>query len=650
MLRGARSSLNVVKRNAHCNPSLARLLSSAPASASGQSSATVATDYPRAAASKPSTSRSPAANRKFKGKSFSGQQNGDEQESGQQGTKRLLQPHVLSQRLSRMCQDGKLDEALEYLKTLPLDAQNTSVWNTLISQAKEQQRFRLAYQIFVEMKRRGFKPTLYTYTTLMAAFMKVESWETRTKLYDSVHKTYQYYLDFVNAVKEHNPTSPQISVAPINGYIGVLSRAGDYQRVFDVWNSMDEEGPLAPDAKTYTSLFLTCIRRAQSADKEEAQSVRERAASDARLVWRHLTKRVERGDNIVPDTIAIDAFIRCLAMGRPADHIVAFDVLRDYVGLAKPGETAPPPRVELTSNLLQDVLWLCQMAQKPRLCIHFVQQIMETKPEILDRGHMDHVLNAYGTLSSMGSITEPERALQTVEWMIEREVAHGGDWRIRPGLSTFTLVLIACWRGKDWDTAVRTFELMTGYRGEDFTDETVAKARASRKDSTPHFQKRSQGRNITPDAAATASLLRTAFETERPEAMRQCLRIVQRLGLARLLDDSAQPPEEDGSQRGRGRFAKDRVFYMHKTAQSVVEIVDQLVPKKTEESKPLGAEERVWVEMRQTARRFLVEHRENRPKSMPELEEQPLGSAQGLAAMDSAVEWDRIHREQKSAR
>ncbi|CDO76250.1 hypothetical protein BN946_scf184470.g8 [Trametes cinnabarina] len=436
MLRGARSSLNVVKHHALSAPALSRLLSIAPAS--GQASPAAATDLPPQATSNASSSRHVPAKRHSRPRYNTTCTDAD----GEQ-PKRLLQPHVLSQRLTRMCTDGRLDEALEYLKTLPLDSQNTAVWNTLISQAGSQRRTKLAYQIYIEMKRRGFKPNLITFATLMGAFAKISSWEKHTKLYESVHKTYQAFLDFIDAVKEHNPQSPQIAVAPVDAYIRVLARAADYQRAFDVWNALDEDGPLSPGIRTYSAMLFVCCLRGQTASGETAQSVRERAASDARLIWRQLVKRMERDESLVPDVILIDIMIRCLALGRPADHIVAFDILRDYVGLAKPGETAPPAQVELSPILLQDVLFLCQMAQKPRLCVHFVQQLMETQPTILDNGHMEQVLTAYGTLGAMGAITDASRALQTVEWMIEREVVHGEGTRIRPGLATFTLVLNA---------------------------------------------------------------------------------------------------------------------------------------------------------------------------------------------------------------
>ncbi|KAH9899807.1 hypothetical protein C8Q73DRAFT_639742 [Cubamyces lactineus] len=563
------------------------------------------------------------------------QENGEQQEQ-----KRLLQPHILSRRLTTMCREGRLDKAFEYLQTLPLDAQNVPVWNTLISHAGEAQRYRFMYQIYIEMKRRGFKPNLRTYATLMGEFSAVQSWTERTKMAEDVHKVYQSFLDYINTVRTHNPSSPEISVMPINAYIRTLSRMGDYQRMFDVWNALDEEGPFSPDAFTYTSMFKAMYMRGFAANKDGSHAERERAASDARLVWRHLAKRIENGSNVAVDSVLIASLVQALALGRPADHIVAFDILREYVGLAKPGETAPPPRVELHPALLQDVLWLCNTAQKPRLCIHFVQQLMERQPEILDRGHFDHVLTAYGTLSATSSITDASRALQALEWMIERELTAADSWRIRPGLSTYTLVLIVCWRVKDWESAVRTFELMTGYRGKDFADGA---------EGEPQRPAHADGRKFLPDAAAMSCLVRTALETGNPAAMRQCLRIVKHIGLAHFLVPGP-PSGKESVYRAGARFRKDHSFYAHKTAQAVVNIIDVLVPKKTDESAPLTADERVWVDLRKDAKRFLINERENRPRHTPELEEQPLGSGSELAAIDNAVEWTRIHREQKSAR
>ena len=69
-----------------------------------------------------------------------------------QTEKRLLKPHVLSARLTSLCEEGKLDEAIDMLKNMPLDAQNVSVWNTLVHHAGRRNRFQLAYQLHIEVR------------------------------------------------------------------------------------------------------------------------------------------------------------------------------------------------------------------------------------------------------------------------------------------------------------------------------------------------------------------------------------------------------------------------------------------------------------------------------------------------------------------
>ncbi|TFK94738.1 hypothetical protein K466DRAFT_475771 [Polyporus arcularius HHB13444] len=558
--------------------------------------------------------------------------------------KRLLKPHVLSGRLTKLCEEGKLDEAVEMLKNMPLDAQNVSVWSTLVAHAGRQNRFQLAYQLHTEMKRRGIKPDMRAYATLMAAFTKVTDWSTRGKLLENAHKAYKNYVEYTDLVKSRNPNSPELSVIPINAYLTVLSKAGQWQQMFDVYNALDDDGPLSPGPITYTIMLKSFAARSQQqrGDDPDTQAARARNASDARLVWRQMVKRVENGADIVIDSQIVDAVVQALAHGRPADQVVAFDIIRDYVGLAKPGETAPHASVELSRVLLSDILWLCNVAKKHRLCIHWVQQIMERDPTLLDHGHMEHALAAFGQLGAMGSLTEAPRALQMLEWMLEQEVTGPHGQQIRPTLSTYTLVLVACWRGKDWDSTLRTFELMSGYRGEDFADGATG---------TPQMKQRSKGRNIMPDAAAMSCIVRAALASGEPEDMRQCVRIVRHFGLQKFISPA---DDADGWARPRNaqQFKKDTNFYAHKTASALVELIDELVPKKTDESPRLSAEEREWAAMRSEARNFLKTQKHHRPgpEATPALEEHPLGSEAGLAATDDAVAWERISREQKTSK
>lgn len=66
--------------------------------------------------------------------------------------KRLLKPHVLSARLTKLCSEDKLNEAVNMLKNVPLDAQNTTVWNTLVHHVGRAGRYQLAYQLWTEVR------------------------------------------------------------------------------------------------------------------------------------------------------------------------------------------------------------------------------------------------------------------------------------------------------------------------------------------------------------------------------------------------------------------------------------------------------------------------------------------------------------------
>ena len=64
----------------------------------------------------------------------------------------MLRPTVLSERLRTLCNQGKLEDAVTMLKNAPLDAQNTIVWNTMISLTMNLKHFKLAYQLYIDVR------------------------------------------------------------------------------------------------------------------------------------------------------------------------------------------------------------------------------------------------------------------------------------------------------------------------------------------------------------------------------------------------------------------------------------------------------------------------------------------------------------------
>jgi hypothetical protein len=65
--------------------------------------------------------------------------------------RRLLEPHILSQRLRKLCDGGQLEAAIDMLKNAPMGAQSTPVWNTLIWEVLKAQRWNLSYKLYTDV-------------------------------------------------------------------------------------------------------------------------------------------------------------------------------------------------------------------------------------------------------------------------------------------------------------------------------------------------------------------------------------------------------------------------------------------------------------------------------------------------------------------
>ena len=72
------------------------------------------------------------------------------------GEKKMLDPYVLSKRLQKMCSEGKLEEAIETLQTMPRDASSTPVWNMIIWECMKAKKYKTAYQLYVEVRSTTF--------------------------------------------------------------------------------------------------------------------------------------------------------------------------------------------------------------------------------------------------------------------------------------------------------------------------------------------------------------------------------------------------------------------------------------------------------------------------------------------------------------
>lgn len=495
------------------------------------------------------------------------------------------------------------------------------------------------------MKRRGFRPNVRTYNVLLSGLSRIENWEEYKVQFKNARNIWQSFIQHIEHLKGIDPKHDEISSNPAAFYITILAANEEYNTMFDVLNGLDEEGPFSPTEFIYSKIFQSLASRRQlvPGDKE---SVAYRNASDAKLLWKDLGKRAAKDLELVSDRVIL-YFIRTLMKGRPADQLYAFDVVRDYLGLSKPGEETPPKRVEVTPMTLDAALGLCLATQKYRLCIHYVQQTIDealanNRKAIVDSSHMEKVLQSYAAMTTTGLAGESDRAVETIEWMHRY---HALGWDVKPRGSTYWWALMSCWRSGDWASAARIAELMTGCHAEDFADGS--------KTSTPRLDDRSQNRMIVPDARSMSCLLRAALASGDVANMRQCVRMATFFGGMQFSTGTkfmdvylAQGGPSDGMPKS-AVAKREELFYSTKVASTLANILKRV----SEGVDPAEdtPETKMWRGLRARAKRALRESTKPEVEA-PDYELEPLGTSVGLEATDRFVDYDLATRSQKAGR
>jgi hypothetical protein len=434
------------------------------------------------------------------------------------------------------------------------------------------------------MKRRGFSPTSRTFKTMLSGLARIENWEDYPKQLKNATSLYEAFLRHVDSMKKHDPSSPELNTAPIASYIQILGDVGMHQEIFDVFYNMDKEGPLAPDHLLFTAMF-----QALAAKPDPVTGYAPNSAS-AKLLWSLMIK-AQRKTQFPLDSHLISAVVLALSRGRPGDQELGFQIVRDYFGLS----TTTPPKskdiVPLTSQAFGAVLSLCKFSEKHQCAIDFFQQVLERPPSvggpsIIDNGHVETVIGAYSALSPPNYSI---KCIELLEWMLRESVTRPRDTKIRPSHSTYLLVLKACWSCADWRGATKTFDLMTGYHCHDFMDGVVS--------DRPRFDRRSEGRNISPDPETVSLMVRTAVRTKNRAHIRQALRLTHYFGMKDLFLNKYAP---EGS--GQSKKATDsRLFYSLKLADAVREGIEQVLAESTGKEQPRRDDVVRWKELERDA-------------------------------------------------
>ena len=471
---------------------------------------------------------------------------------------------------------------------------------------------------------------------MLAGMAANEDWETNHNHLIRSEKLYKDFEDFKQKRIAEGEADSRL-IWPINSYITLCGRAGKWQTAVDTYYSIESSEPLKADECTYAALFDGLAHRKETDQKGEL-SITEQNAADAKYFWRRLEKAVEKGD-FKPDGPVMEKFIRLLAGGRPADHQFGLEVLRDFVGLAAPGESAPSPRVSMTYNLLGEILEFCNKSKKYRLCISFFKQAMEMPHEsymtkitnasdaisdsfergflgskllmkdlIPSRRVVNAILIAQDQLAAAGSSDESIRAVELlrssydkVTKMRERELQKSSPLKRVFSPETVALALTVCWRCADWPAALETIAMASHTPVEELKDSA---------------ERRSP---IRLDFKEISYLARTALASEDLESMRQFLRFAAAWRISSIRTDM--------------HYA----YYRSQYSSATVEMIE-----KVRASAEDGKEE--YEELLNECKTYLEKTPRWRQTYSPEREETVFGSAKYVNKLSQAIDFEMATR------
>lgn len=589
-------------------------------------------------------------------------QSSNSEDRNRQNTSRTLtvkglKPIEVVQRINALLREEKLDHAITMVENLPLDAVNVVVWNVLIQAAIKQARYKLAFELFYDMKRRHVKPNTRTFSTLFVGLSNIEDWAPYSNILERAFIAYDQLLVHFEKIKLKTPNSPEISTWPLNGFLVLLGNARRYARMWDVFFSM--EGQLAPDEVTYT-IMLRALERRKSlnegpvetaaeaeeranmelvrkeqwirydsidtvpeetlgltsqyfrslARKNPPESVQVQNAADARLLWEQLQK----AHNKDPSSIAIEGshvalVLHLLSHGRPSDHMLAFDIVRDYVDIDPPirtrhtpnlPEKEPSGKLPVTGYIFASILELCVNSARAETAIQYFQTVAERPnfASIIQYQHMMFVMRAFAMRRPpKGGVIDAREAVSALEWMLRQAESREIGARVRPGIDHFVYGLTAAWRGADMGSALHIFEMVTGIPRKSFMAhvpnvfkqleaEELSVAVRRFKDMQPRYV------GCTWNTTCMALLLKTARATEKREHLRVALRIIRFAGMRRFFN------KRDG--RDPLPISDETLAAQKELATRIVQGVDWLL-----HHDPQEAEAHSWNQLRDYAAREL---------------------------------------------
>ncbi|GAA5882317.1 hypothetical protein JCM16303_004068 [Sporobolomyces ruberrimus] len=467
----------------------------------------------------------------------------------------------LTSQLLRLTSQSRFSDALTLLHTSPSRAATTVVWNVLLNSILQNNnsegtgQIKRAYEVWMDMKKRGVRPTSRSFGTFLGGAAKVARKierqgiargdgpvkeaignDVKSKV-ETVYKQWTVYQSVLEekgskasetseAVKEHEETVEDLTVHPTNQYISFLAASltlskepatsshllSQILKTFESIPPPSSAEPITRNAVTY-ALTLNAIRTslqiANSPKPPTSFPTTPVLLESALAIFTPLlsSTRLPESDPLTPQLAT--SFLSLFLLPSPSTISLSLqstilDLLPTLHGLVQPSELAsieppvsssvptPISSPALDAGALKCVMSLLLKWEK----LEWVQGVWEQVNEYPERyfasqKNETEIEHAEIMLEALGR----QGDLESAEALLQRLLL-ASNTNLKPRLKTLETVLDASLRSNKYETAWRTYELFSPAASSPL-DPTSTSLRVP----------------FSPSFKATTSLLLTAYNT-----------------------------------------------------------------------------------------------------------------------------------------
>ncbi|KAJ5334118.1 uncharacterized protein N7506_007901 [Penicillium brevicompactum] len=200
----------------------------------------------------------------------------------------LNDPHKMADRIDRILQNGEPALAAAIVRAGTKKGMRCDVaWNHLLQYCMDQKSPQAAFKFYNDMKKRGRRPNMRTYTIMLKGFSSVPMSPSVVKTAASVYRS----------ISAEN-SGVKLSIIHTNAMLTVCHRHADMDRLWQIAGELPEEGPGAPDATTYTIILnavqFAARRDIQKMSPDEIDKILERktkAITEGKRIWADIVYR-----------------------------------------------------------------------------------------------------------------------------------------------------------------------------------------------------------------------------------------------------------------------------------------------------------------------------------------------------------------------